>query len=131
MSNLLNTAESSVNDVEIELKAYDAALEPVKSKQIEIFELEQAHQNNTSDISADFRTRLKIHSANSSALVLHRADTSVFSVRHAQSRRQGEDFSNTGPFGAAGQAFFRWRRTLLSCSSRIEERPIFFQPLGN
>lgn len=73
----LADAEITVTAVEAELATYDVALEFVKAKQVEIAELEAAHQNNTADHSADFKTRLKAHSANSSALALHRADLLV------------------------------------------------------
>lgn len=70
----LNLVASAISDAETEIKELDKRLAAVKAKETEIAELEAAHQNNTADFSGDFKARLKTHSANSSALVLHRAD---------------------------------------------------------
>jgi hypothetical protein len=85
---LLTEAESSLAELEQELKMFDDSLASVKAKSIEIAQLDADHQNNTSDVSGYFKTRLKTHSANSSALVLHKSDlVSLESAADLQRRR--------------------------------------------
>ena len=84
---LIDDAEEAVSNVEAAIAQFDSATAAAKSKSSEIIELEAAHQNNTADFSGDFKARLKTHSANSSALVLHRADLlTLQSAAEAQKR---------------------------------------------
>ena len=70
----IDDTESAVSEVEDVLTQFDDLTAAVKAKTSEIATLQAEHESNTADHSADFAKRLKIHSANASALVLHQAD---------------------------------------------------------
>jgi hypothetical protein len=70
----IDNAEAAVSAVEGALTQFDDLTAAVKAKTVEISTLQAEHESNTADHSADFAKRLKIHSANASALVLHQAD---------------------------------------------------------
>lgn len=78
---LIDVAESSVSNLEHELAELDVALQLGRMKQDELEALKQTHAKNTTDLNGDFAKRLKVHSANLSALTLHGADLATLQKR--------------------------------------------------